>query len=143
MKINRYIICIVFISILLICIGVVISVVSSKDNKDSNFNDLLFTGKIEGEHCVANLCIDTIYINYFSDGSGSLEFQLTNTDKVNAQIGGNFLIISDSLSSLKVYFDELPANGSNDITVNFSDEKIAKMKDYALSNLVIEGNTGI
>lgn len=141
---KKYIIGIIIVAVILIGTGVLTQVFSTKGKKNNNEPSIIdkrsFYDEITGRHCVGSLCIDTVSIEYLDDNTGSLGFVLINTDEVNAQIGGNFIFTPDSSSPLIVYFNELQPGDMQYVKVDFSDKNVTKMKDYTLSDLIVDGN---
>lgn len=141
---KKYIIGIIIVAVIFIGIGVLTQVFSTKSKKNNNEPSIIdkrsFYDEITGRHCVDNLCIDKVSIEYLDDKTGNLGFVLINTDEVNVQIGGNFIITPDSSSPLIVYFNELQPGSMQYVKVDFSDKKVTKMKDYTLSDLIADGN---
>lgn len=141
---KKYIIGIIIVAVILIGAGVFTQVFNNKGKKNNNepsiIDKRLFYNEIAGRHCVDNLCIDKVSIEYLDDKTGSLGFMLINTDETNVQIGGNFVITPDNSSPLIVYFNELQPGDMQYVKVDFSDKKVTEMKDYVLSDLVADGN---
>ena len=134
------------IAVVLIVMGIVMQI---KGNNKTNDNDkdfidgVAYSGEITGQHCLGTLCIYTLFVNYYDDNTGDLGFMLVNTDEVNVQPSGHFVITPDNSTPLNVYFDEIQVGEMQYVKVSFSDKKVTKMKDYALSDLVIEDNDGV
>lgn len=141
---KKYIICIITVAILLIGTSIFFQIMSGnsneKDDTSSDFPKPVFTNEVTGRHCIEKLCIDTLSIEYLDDNSGFLWFMLVNTDEVNVQMGGNFVLTPDTSTPLSVYFDEIQPHDSNYVKVDFSDKKVTEMKDYILSDLIANGN---
>ena len=134
------------IAVVLIVMGIVMQ---NNGNNKTNDNDkdfidgVAYSGEITGQHCLGTLCIDTLFVNYYDDNTGDLGFMLVNTDEVNVQPSGHFVITPDNSTPLNVYFDEIQVGEMQYVKVSFSDKNVTKMKDYVLSDLVIEENDGV
>lgn len=136
------------IAVVLIVIGIVMQIKGNNKANDKNKNKdfidgVAYSGEITGQHCLGTLCIDKLFVNYYDDNTGDLGFMLVNTDEVNAQPSGHFVITPDNSTPLNVYFDEIQVGEMQYVKVSFSDKEVTKMKDYALSDLVIEENGGV
>ncbi len=135
------------IAVVLIGIGIFLQFKGSKMTSNKNNSPYIegvsYSGEITGQHCLGTLCIDKLFVNYYDDNTGDLGFMLVNTDEVNAQSSGHFVITPDNSTPLNVYFDEIQVGEMQYVKVSFSDKNVIKMKDYTLSDLVIEENGGV
>ena len=143
---------IIVLIIILLVTGCLIFLYKNKKGKDksdnTNFNrydivekkaEVISNDKMMAEHCLDNICLDKLTINYNGD-NGYAEYEIVNK---TSSVASGYLKINFGDKNLIVRYSELEPGQRFKTTSQYIGEDFTKVTDYKLEKLTSEEESKI